>query len=159
MSPSNSAVSRLDQLKGQFSSNQLNSQGTSSHQSIMATPARPPVTCHVLDTTIGRPAANIKCTLLTFPATSSPIITSEVKALATGITNSDGRVTAWDSEFRLVEGAAYKMRFEVEEYFDRTGQETFFPYVEIAFRVRSTEEHYHVPLLLAGWSYSTYRGS
>lgn len=127
-----------------------------------ATPARPPVTCHVLDTTVGRPAANIKCTLLSFPSTTTPVIASDVAVLGVGYTNSDGRVTAWDTdgkELKLQEGAAYKMRFEVEEYFTRTGQETFFPYVEIAFRVRSTGEHYHVPLLLAGWSYSTYRGS
>ncbi|KAF8537262.1 hypothetical protein BDD12DRAFT_633424, partial [Trichophaea hybrida] len=125
--------------------------------------AKPPVTCHVLDTTIGRPAPNIKCTLLLFPSTS-PEITSSISVLATAYTNSDGRVTAWQGEEEgkglvLKEGAAYKMRFEVEEYFARTGQETFFPYVEIAFRVRSTAEHYHIPLLLAGWSYSTYRGS
>jgi 5-hydroxyisourate hydrolase len=126
--------------------------------------AKPPVTCHVLDTTIGRPAQNIKCTLLLFPSTASPEISSTASVLATGYTNSDGRVTAWQGEDEgkalvLKEGAVYKMRFEVEEYFARTGQETFFPYVEIAFRVRSTAEHYHIPLLLAGWSYSTYRGS
>lgn len=130
----------------------------------MSTPAKPPVTCHILDTTIGRPAQNVKCTLLVFASTTSPAIASEATVLATGLTNSDGRVTAWDTAetgkaLVLQEGAAYKMRFEVEEYFARTAQETFFPYVEIAFRVRSTGEHYHIPLLLAGWSYSTYRGS
>ena len=141
-----SAATRLSQLSSQ----------------IMSAPARPPVTCHILDTTVGRPAANVKCTLLAFPTTNAPAIASEVAVLATGLTNADGRVTAWETAgvpLKLQPGAAYKMRFEVEEYFTRTGQETFFPYVEIAFRVRSTDEHYHVPLLLAGWSYSTYRGS
>jgi len=127
-------------------------------------PPKPPVTCHILDTMIGRPAQNVNCTLLEFPSTASPAIASEDKVLATGITDSDGRVVAWgmaESGRTLIlqEGAAYKIRFEVEEYFARTGRETFFPYVEIAFRVRDTKEHYHIPLLLAGWSYSTYRGS
>jgi 5-hydroxyisourate hydrolase len=129
----------------------------------MSAPAKPPVTCHVLDTTIGRPAPQIQCTLLQFTTTKTPAIESSATVLATGYTNSDGRVTAWECKdgnvLALQEGAAYKMRFEVEEYFKRSGQETFFPFVEVAFRVGSTKEHYHIPLLLAGWSYSTYRGS
>lgn len=124
------------------------------------TPAeKPPVTCHVLDTTIGRPASDIKCTLLQFPEGKLGI-EATADELATGTTNQDGRVTSWSGEkLKLQDGAVYKIRFEVEEYFKRSGQETFFPFVEITFRVRSTQEHYHVPLLLAGWSYSTYRGS
>lgn len=137
--------------------------------------AKPPVTCHVLDTTIGRPAQNVKCTLLHFPPTpaaDSPVAT----VVATAHTNADGRVTAWSSgsgegeplllPALVAEGGVFKIRFEVEEYFARTGQETFFPFVDVAFRVRGTgigiggsSEHYHIPLLLAPWGFSTYRGS
>lgn len=50
----------------------------------------------------------------------------------------------------------YKIRFDTWEHF---GGETFFPYVEVVFTVKSAEEHYHVPLLLGPYSYTTYRGS
>lgn len=129
--------------------------------------AKPPVTCHVLDTTIGRPAPNVNCTLLHYPpAPDSPAPTT----LATGRTNADGRVTAWSSDSGeeppllrplVASGGVFKIRFEVGEYFARTGQETFFPFVEVSFRVPATggSEHYHIPLLLAPWGFSTYRGS
>ncbi|MEO7264893.1 MAG: hydroxyisourate hydrolase [Ferruginibacter sp.] len=52
----------------------------------------------------------------------------------------------------------YKMHFETKEYFDRLKTKTFYPYVEVFFEVNSAE-HYHVPLLLNPYGYSTYRGS
>lgn len=57
----------------------------------------------------------------------------------------------------LDENAAYRMRFHIEEYF--AGKECFFPYVDVAFVVKRTDEHYHIPLLLSPFGYSTYRGS
>ena len=102
---------------------------------------------------LGRPAASIKCTLYHLPASS------EIAALAEGTTNSDGRVAAWDKTLVLQENSDYKIRFETEPYFKGNGVDSFFPYVEIAFTVKSTNEHYHVPVLLAPWSFSTYRGS
>jgi len=76
-----------------------------------------------------------------------------------GSTNSDGRVAAWDSTFEIKDGEMYTLRFETWDYFKG---ETFFPFVEVTFVVKVEEGksgHYHVPLLLAPWSYSTYRGS
>ncbi|KAA8906425.1 hypothetical protein FN846DRAFT_778362 [Sphaerosporella brunnea] len=136
---------------------------SSSAAAATAAPAKPPITCHILDTTIGRPATGVRCTLLQFSA-DAPTVESTARVVATGTTDADGRVASWSGgvdagELVLKQGAAYKIRFEVEEYFARMGQETFFPFVEVAFRVRGVDEHYHVPLLLAGWGYSTYRGS
>lgn len=120
------------------------------------TASKPPITCHVLDTVIGRPASSITCTLFQLPSGSSSVQPTQ---LARGTTNSDGRVTAWDSDFKLENDGQYKIRFEVGDYFLSKNEKSFFPYVEIAFVVADIREHYHVPLLLAPWSYSTYRGS
>jgi 5-hydroxyisourate hydrolase len=57
-----------------------------------------------------------------------------------------------------MELGTYKLRFETQSYFAKQGVQTFYPFVEITFQV-TTEEHYHVPLLLNPYGYSTYRGS
>ncbi|KAI5795166.1 hypothetical protein EDC01DRAFT_654389, partial [Geopyxis carbonaria] len=123
----------------------------------MTTPAKkPPVTCHVLNTVTGKPAAGIVCQLSTTITTSTMTASTSV----TGTTNADGRVTSWNSEgLALDPGAVYTLRFETGAYWAAKDMETFFPYVEVAFKVKEGEGHYHVPLLLAPWSYSTYRGS
>ena len=58
----------------------------------------------------------------------------------------------------VLETGIYKMRFETKDYFDKGRIPTFYPYVEIVFDIHSTE-HYHIPLLLNPFGYSTYRGS
>jgi 5-hydroxyisourate hydrolase len=127
----------------------------SSHISPTMSTPKPPVTCHVLDTVRGKPAAGIACTLYRFAVRPSSDAVPATH-IATGTTNSDGRVTTWNAPFQLEESATYKIRFETWDYFEG---ETFFPFVEVVFKVNNTGEHYHIPLLLAPWSYSTYRGS
>jgi 5-hydroxyisourate hydrolase len=131
----------------------------------MSTNARPPITCHVLDTTIGRPGANISVTLsLVSPSSSA------WSASYTSITNSDGRVTAWkpasDSQssdlasvFHASNEQVWALKFDTLGYFKEKGVDAFFPEVEIKFVVRSKDEHYHVPVLLGPFGYTTYRGS
>ncbi|KAF3939066.1 Transthyretin [Dactylella cylindrospora] len=122
----------------------------------------PPITCHVLDTSSGAPAASVPVTLsLLSPSVSALLASSASSAseVATATTNSDGRITAWSSDFSIENGQVYKLRFETWEYFNGN---TFFPYVEVTFVVnmeKDGRDHYHVPVLLAPWSYSTYRGS
>lgn len=109
------------------------------------------ITTHILNTTTGKPATGVRIQL--YRGTND-----EWQELALGVTNSDGRLPD------LLDGAAplthgiYKLRFETKDYFDRDGVKTFYPYVEIVFDVTS-DEHYHVPLLLNPYGYSTYRGS
>ncbi|KAF2816740.1 Hydroxyisourate hydrolase [Mytilinidion resinicola] len=130
----------------------------------MSTAARPPITCHVLDTTIGRPGANIPVTLT--------LVSPPAAAIASfaSVTNSDGRVTAWkplsDSQtpdlatlFREPAEQAWALKFDTLQYFKEKGVDAFFPEVEIKFVVRSKDEHYHVPVLLGPFGYTTYRGS
>ena len=120
---------------------------------------KPPITCHVLDTSAGIPASNIPVTLsrLSGGASVQSSTPPSVQKITTGVTDSDGRVGAWEDTFEIKDGEVYTLRFETWEHF---GGNTFFPYVEVVFVVKTEpSKHYHVPVLLAPWSYSTYRGS
>jgi 5-hydroxyisourate hydrolase len=109
------------------------------------------ITTHVLDISRGRPAAGISVTL-----------ESEYgdgwQALGQGRTDADGRLmNLMDAEAVLGIGT-YRLTFEIGSYFASQSVETFYPQVAIVFRARG-DEHYHVPLLVSPFGYSTYRGS
>ncbi len=106
------------------------------------------VTTHVLDTSYGRPAAGVMVVLE--QAVGDPPI------LATGVTDDDGRVS--DLGPQRLDPGSYRLRFNTGGYFAETGAATFFPEVVITFEV-GDEQHYHLPLLLNPFGYSTYRGS
>jgi 5-hydroxyisourate hydrolase len=109
------------------------------------------ITTHILDTTRGRPAVGVIIDLYQGG-------NDEWKLVARSVTNSDGRIPDLLADDVVLQKGIYKMRFETKDYFDKEQQKTFYPYVEIVFEVDS-EEHYHVPLLLNPFGYSTYRGS
>ena len=109
------------------------------------------LTTHILDTTKGRPAPGI--TIVLYIGEND-----EWTEMARGITNADGRIADLLSKDQKLEHRIYKMRFETKDYFDKMQVQTFYPYVEIVFDVTS-DEHYHIPLLLNPFGYSTYRGS
>ena len=111
------------------------------------------ISTHVLDTSRGTPAAGISATLYRVDADSG-----ERMKLTQATTNADGRIGDLYSA-ALSEPTVFCLAFETDEYFARTQIASFYPKVEIFFRVAATEKHYHVPLLLAPFGYSTYRGS
>lgn len=108
------------------------------------------ITTHILDTTRGKPAAGITVSFY-------EKVGLEWVQVAEGITSSDGRIMNLLDDTPLPIGV-YKMRFSTEAYFKILGVESFYPCVEIIFEIDSTE-HYHIPLLLSPYGYSTYRGS
>jgi len=108
------------------------------------------LTTHILDTTKGRPAIGV--TVILYHGGND-----KWDELARGVTNSDGRIPDLLKENKL-DHCIHKLRFETKDYFDRLQVQTFYPYVEIIFEVTSSD-HYHVPLLLNPFGYSTYRGS
>ncbi|KAL2829695.1 hypothetical protein BDW59DRAFT_141808 [Aspergillus cavernicola] len=144
--------------------------------------SRDPITCHVLNTLTGTPAANlpVTLTLLSTPAATQPIS-------FTATTNADGRVASWTPTMTTTTTEStstpsvptilanlpdpstktnWSLRFEVGPWFEAQGVESFWPEVDVKFTVRGRgkegEEgwrHYHVPVLLGPWNYSTYRGS
>ncbi len=109
------------------------------------------ITTHILDTTHGKPAKNV--TIILYGGAND-----EWTELARGKTNNDGRITDLLNKDDLLHYGIYKMRFETKDYFDMQQVKTFYPYVEITFEIQS-DEHYHIPLLLNPFGYSTYRGS
>lgn len=109
------------------------------------------ITTHILNTSLGKPAADVAITLLAENNGSWSEVVS-------GVTNHDGRVTGLLDKDKVLSTGSYKLRFETGIYFAALGIPTFYPYVEIVFHI-SDAGHYHVPLLLNPYGYSTYRGS
>lgn len=101
---------------------------------------------HVLDTSLGRPAQGVRVTL-----------EQDADVIGIGVTDADGRVAEIRSGPPLASGT-YRLRFMVSEYFARDGRESFYSEITVNFLV-AADEHYHVPLLLSPFGYSTYRGS
>jgi 5-hydroxyisourate hydrolase len=108
---------------------------------------RAAITTHILDLVRGQPAANVAVRLFD---------TQGLVASAT--TDSDGRVFQWDTALSI-QADKYRLEFDVEPYFDQHQADCFYEDVHISFRVKVITEHYHVPLLLSPFGYSTYRGS
>lgn len=117
--------------------------------------ARSPITTHVLDTSRGRPAVGVPVTL----SRASPDHASW-ELLAEAATDADGRVADLLAPGSLKSGI-YRLRFDTATYFAQAGIDSFFyPWAEIVFHVEAhAQSHYHVPLLLNPFGYSTYRGS
>lgn len=107
------------------------------------------VTTHVLDTALGRPAAGIPVRLESLAGTPTD--------LATATTDADGRVAELGPD--RVEPGRYRLVFDTAVYFAHSGQDGFFPEVAITFAIADPGQHYHVPVLLSPFAYSTYRGS
>ena len=117
------------------------------------TAARSPITTHVLDTTLGVPAAGVPVRLYVEDASDRWTL------LASGMTDGDGRITdLLPPEHPLADGV-YRIRFNTAAYFQQTGTEGFYPYADVVFRVAGRSRHTHIPLLLSPYGYSTYRGS
>jgi 5-hydroxyisourate hydrolase len=104
---------------------------------------------HVLDAVRGRPAAGMAVELFR-SAGAGP------DRIGSGVTDGDGRVS--DLAPGVVEPGGYRLRFDTARYFAERGEPCFYPEVSIFFTV-DEERHYHVPLLLSPYAFSTYRGS
>jgi 5-hydroxyisourate hydrolase len=105
------------------------------------------VTAHVLDAAIGRPAPGVPVELQ--DAAGHPIAAAE--------TNRDGRVQDLGPD--ALAAGDYRLVFDTAAYFAASGQTGFYPRVTIDFTIADESGHYHVPLLLSPFAYSTYRGS
>jgi 5-hydroxyisourate hydrolase len=115
------------------------------------------ISCHVLDTALGRPAVGVVIRLDRLTG-DSPDEASSWSTLVRSLTNLDGRASGLEADQGRVLGL-HRLTFETEEYFQRTGQAIFYPRVSVQFVVGSRDDNYHVPLLLSPFGYATYRGS
>lgn len=110
-----------------------------------------PITTHVLDTAVGKPAAGI-----------AVVLERQEKGawqpVGNGTTDADGRIRTLMKEGALTAGF-YRLTFDAESYFKARKIEAFYKQIPIQFQIEGTSQHYHVPLLLNPFGYSTYRGS
>lgn len=111
------------------------------------------ITTHVLDTAKGRPAAGVQV-LLEHRGEGG-----EWQAISRGVTDVDGRVRALHPDERPLTPGLYRLKFDTGRYFESQDVEAFYPEVVVVFEATPGEGHYHVPLLLAPFGYSTYRGT
>ncbi|MBL4905159.1 MAG: 2-oxo-4-hydroxy-4-carboxy-5-ureidoimidazoline decarboxylase [Flavobacteriaceae bacterium] len=109
------------------------------------------LTTHALDTSIGVPASHMLISLKGFK-------NGEWRPMSVGITNKDGRIADVLPPGKFLEPADYIMTFNTKNYYETHGQKGFYPEVSIQFTV-TDKSHYHIPLLINPYGYSTYRGS
>ena len=110
-----------------------------------------PITTHVLDTHLGKPASGVTVSLAIYDD-------CDWRDLGRGTTNEDGRITDLLADGELEIGI-YQIRFDTGKYFKEAGVAAFFPEVRITFEIVAGMHHCHVPLLLSPFGYTTYRGS
>lgn len=111
------------------------------------------ITTHVLDTARGRPASGVPVAL--------EIRTAEQgwRLLGRGATDADGRLRTLLPAGQPLEPGVYRLGFDTAAYFESLGVASFYPEVSVHFTIEDAAQHYHVPLLLSPFGYSTYRGS
>ncbi|HSC66657.1 MAG TPA: hydroxyisourate hydrolase [Cellvibrio sp.] len=107
------------------------------------------ITTHILNLESGKPAAQVRVVLYRV---------DDDQPTARATTDSDGRILQWDNEFELHAGG-YRLEFAVGDWYAQQARSSFYPDIQISFNVINVHEHYHVPLLLNAYGYSTYRGS
>lgn len=110
------------------------------------------ISTHVLDISIGRPAAAVAVRLRRHEGDAWVEV-------CRGTTNDDGRVASLLPDGMTAGAGAYQLTFDVGAYFSARGTESFYSQVAIDFVIRDAASHYHVPLLMSPFGYSTYRGS
>lgn len=111
------------------------------------------ITTHVLDLASGRPAAGVAVRLEVSIADRGWVV------LADKLTDADGRVKDLLAAGSKLDAGRYRLTFATGPYFAARGQDCFHPEAAITFEVRDAAQHYHVPLLVSPFGYSTYRGS
>jgi 5-hydroxyisourate hydrolase len=109
------------------------------------------ITTHVLDTALGRPAGGVHVVLEIMDARDAWHVAGR------GVTDGEGRLRTLLTSAPAA--GVYRLVFDTRSYFERQGLRAFYPHIIVTFNVDDGDEHYHVPLLLSPFGYSTYRGT
>jgi 5-hydroxyisourate hydrolase len=112
-----------------------------------------PITTHVLDTTHGIPGRGITVSLEIARGQD------QWTELARGVTSDDGRIAQFDPPLAPLEPNVYRLRFATGAYFSTLGVPTFYPEVHVVVQIDDMARHYHIPVLVNPFGFSTYRGS
>lgn len=106
------------------------------------------ISTHVLDTSLGKPAEGIRVTLH-----------RDASLIGSSVTDADGRARGFLATDSSLSAGDYRLTFSVADYFGAMKRKSFYNEIVIHFNIAAENEHYHVPLLLSPYGYSTYRGS
>lgn len=112
----------------------------------------PEISTHILDTSRGRPATGVEVTLSQWNG-------DHWRTLSQATTDKNGRITDLHPGTTQGEQGLYRLQFVTEKYFSALNTEALYPWVDVVFQIKDTNEKYHIPLLLSGHGYTTYRGS
>ncbi len=110
------------------------------------------ISTHILDTSRGHPAIGVEVTL-------SQWNRDRWQNLCKAVTDKNGRILDLHQGTIHGEQGLYRLQFATEKYFAAFNTEALYPWVDVVFRIEDTNEKYHIPLLLSGHGYTTYRGS
>lgn len=110
-----------------------------------------PITTHVLDTSFGKPAVGVMVVLERWSD-------ENWQELARAVTDSNGRIMNLLPTDQPLSSGRYRLTFHTAEYFQSTNRESLYPNVNVEF-LASAGQHYHIPLLISPFGYTTYRGS
>ena len=110
------------------------------------------ITTHILDVSRGVPAEGIKVEL-------SKIDAKEMIFIGEGITDASGRIGDFLNEDQILDAGEYQLTFEIEGFYKEISEDPFYPKASVIFRITADGQHYHLPLLLSPFGYTTYRGS
>ncbi len=113
---------------------------------------RSQITTHILDIAVGKPASGVKVILFIKQEESW-------KELAHSFSDINGRIEDLLSSDIQILSATYKLVFFPGDYFQKNNRKCFYPSISVCFEIINTKQHYHIPLLLSGFGYSTYRGT
>ena len=108
---------------------------------------------HILDISQGKPAPNVKISLSKQDKNQNWVVIDEK------YTDNNGRIKEFlKEEAGKNNNGIYKLTFHIVPYFERLKQKTFYPFIEVVFEIKDTQ-HYHIPITLSLYGYSTYRGN
>ena len=108
---------------------------------------------HILDISQGKPAPNVKISLSKQDKNQNWIVVDEKYRY------NNGRIKEFlNEESGKNNNGIYKLTFHIVPYFERLKQKTFYPFIEVVFEIKDTQ-HYHIPITLSPYGYSTYRGN
>ena len=110
------------------------------------------ITTHILDVSIGKPAAGVRVTL-------ARVQDGERSPVGSGVTDADGRLKNLVPSAPGPDAGVFELTFETGPYFTSRDIRAFYPRVTVTFEITDAKQHYHVPLLISPFGYSTYRGS
>ena len=110
------------------------------------------ITTHILDTAVGQPAIGVKLSLQILKS-------GDWQEIGHGLSNDDGRAPMLVPEQLVLTAGSYRLCFDTGAYFEARGLAAFYPSVDVVFTIDNSGGHYHIPLLLSPFGYSTYRGS